>query len=81
MQFMQENQTEQFLEHDDRIKAMADVVIGALLRNVGHVTTEAVIYYGLFQRGLGVDDAAKVMNVVSADERIERSGVLIFIGR
>lgn len=76
-QSMQEQAHKHFTEHDAVIRLWADTVIQALVRSRMTITTDAVIYYGLFKRGVSVDDAAKVLEYLGNDSRIERHGVLI----
>lgn len=79
MQSMHDQARKHFTEHDALIRTWADVVISALTKSNMTYTTDAVIYYGLFKRGVSVDDAAKVLEYLGNDSRIERSGVLIKI--
>jgi len=66
-----------FTEHDALVRYWAETVMEALVRSNMNITTDAVIYFGLFKRGVSVDDAAKILEYLSNDSRIERSGVLI----
>lgn len=79
MPFTHDNLQAHFTEHDALIRQWSNIVISAMEKTNMQVTTDAMIYYGLFQRGISVDDAAKVVTYLSNDCRIERSGVLIFI--
>lgn len=79
MPSMHENLQAHFTEHDALIRQWGNIVIQAMERTNMQVTTDAMIYYGLFQRGISVDDAAKIVTYLSNDCRIERSGILVFI--
>lgn len=74
---MHEQTRKHFTEHDALVRYWAETVIEALIRSHMSITTDAVIYFGLFKRGVSVDDAAKVLEYLSNDSRIERHGVLI----
>ncbi len=79
MPYMQDQARSHYTEHDALISTWADIVIKAMTCSGMNITTDAVIYYGLFKRGVNVDDAAKVLKYLCNDSRIVRSGVLIKI--